>query len=244
MALNEVALNNIKDTFAANWSPLTGSNGLDAWLRWFLREDTDEYLVHEALRRIVKQRIDDGKLDPRNDKPRLVELQAVYFKVKKEHDVREVVELQEQQDCTFCKNFGYLYIVVHTNAYTSGENMIKEIPQDPAHLRRFCYYYTIPCTCSRGASIMADKAESASKEGGFTKPINPDRLRNVLSTKAMYFEDANRLVHAYNKHRQQILHPKSQKELDQERINKDMMFKAFMKGAKTRISHMPSQKDI
>jgi hypothetical protein len=234
MALSEKSIQHIMGLYAANWVSLKQTNGLDEYLRWFGGQDIDEWCVNEAMRRIIKKRMDDGKLDPMKDKPRLIELQKVYFDVLNEKRDTEIAE-EVIDDCAFCLNFGYRWVVVHFDSYMKSEVPITAIPENTSEIKKFVNKYSLPCTCKRGINYKNHIIESMKKDSRYFKPVEYDKQSRILNTYSMPFEQAQKLINDYTRVRNAIFFPKTKKEQNEARVNRDYNYKTFMKAARQRI---------
>ena len=233
MSATDLTINYLQEMFVANWSMLRENNGLITWLKWLEGDKIDDYCVMQAMRTIIQQRIDKERLDPMKDKPRLLEFQAVYYKELRERK-SDMMTDEVLEDCEYCENQGYRYVVYHYNAYISSETNIKELPANE-DIRKFCQYYRLPCSCKRGSNLKSTILESMKGDGRYVKPVDEGKQYRVLRDYSMTFQEATTLVNAYMKRRQEIFNPKTQRQIDDEKAQQDLMFKCFMKGARKNI---------
>ena len=243
MALSEKTIEHVMGLYAANWTALRQSNGMDEYLRWFARDDVDDWTVSEAMRRIIKERMDEKRLDPMKDKPRLIELQAVYFKVLNE---KRDTEMQNEviEDCDYCLNYGYRWIVVHFNGNTSSENPITAVPEDVSKIRQFVDKYSLPCTCRRGIDYKNHLVSEIKKDGRYVRPVDYDKQSYILGKYSMLFNDAQKLIYAYSDAIKAKYHPEMVIGDDEKREIRDKFFQYFMKQARQRIPQEVKQQII
>ena len=195
MSLPERAISYFMNQYAANWKALTKGNGLQGWMEWLERQDLDEFCFNTAFREICEVRRKQERFCADKDRPRLNEMQAVYFKVlKREH--RKTHSESITDDCDFCENHGMRYIVVHADGMRNSEGIITELP---ATFRKYCYYFTISCSCLRGAEVTAQVMRAGLIP---SKPFSQDRQRDLL-TRSFNYCGAQSLIKSYNN----LIHP-------------------------------------
>jgi hypothetical protein len=195
MSLPESAKDYFFRQYAANWRSLTRGNGLDGWLEWLGREDLDEYVFNIAFRELCEERREKKRFDADKDRPRLNEMQYHYMRVR---DIQRAKGLANaaSDDCDYCENLGFRYIVVHADGLQSTESIITALP---ATFRKFCYYFTIPCSCARGAEIQESRFKSGARP---LKRFTHERQLDLLS-RSFQYAGAQRLINSYNK----VIHP-------------------------------------
>lgn len=224
MSCSDKTIKHIVAIYAANWYTLTEAKGLSAWVSWMKHDNVDEWCVNEAMRRIIHERINAERFGLK-DILKLAEMQAVYYRVKKEINNRSNNEQMRACECSFCKNTGLAWVVAHTDGFKSGENLIKSIPD---RIRRFCYKYAIPCSCQIGQKLKDKRVYSISKEGLDVNPISNERHYRILKEYGMDHYAAWTLEIEYFRIIQQVYGSSKKKSVDDIQEEADNKFKEFI----------------
>lgn len=227
MAVSEKTQKYILNQYAAHWFHLTPAHGLNGWVEWFMMDSTDEWCVNEAFRRIVQERMENERFSSR-DILKLTEMQAVYFRVKREIENRDKAE-KMQENCGFCDNYGFRWLVYHSDGYMNDEHLIREVPDMP---KMFCNKYVIPCTCQRGMELYYGRINRLKKDGRLKREITPGRLHDVLVKWSFNHQEAWQLVLDYTRRRNAVFFPKSKSRQEDEE-ERHRAFDLFIKRLKT-----------
>jgi len=180
--------------FLARYRALFGKiDSPEGYQSWMDETDVDGSTFIEAFHRIIDQRREKEQYAA-YDKPRLLEIQAVYYKLLREK--RASFELDALNTyCGFCENRGRRFLVVHTNHRLEDGELITAIPEFE-QIRRWVYVVSTPCTCPSGDVIMRYNKATYPK-----KVVMTLQRRQELLQRSMTASQSGRLQNEYLKMR-------------------------------------------